>query len=158
MTAIATIRANVLALVRTLLPGYDVLEGRTPDSWFALNLRGGTSVVVSWAGEAKREPGPIGTRERQGYVYRFVLAVTGENWADPVGATYEAADVLEILKGSPTAAPGTPNLRNQTVGTIAGEKLYLRFADAAAQIAPTSTAQGGRFAWLSTWETNEVRV
>jgi hypothetical protein len=158
VTAISTLRANLIGLIGTLLPGTEILETRMPEAWFAVNIRGGSAVVVSYAGKPKREPGPIGKRDRQGYVYRFTIAITGENWAAPAEATYAAADMAETLFGSPFAPPNTPNLRTETIGSIAGEALYLRFVDEVMQMAPNSTPEGGRFAIVQTWETNEARM
>lgn len=157
-TAISMLRTNLLNAIRLLLPELDVIEARTPDAWYAMNLRGGTAVVVSYAGKPKRREGPVGRRGVQGYVFRFSIAITGEDWASPAGATYEAADVAEELFGSPTLPVETPSLRTTSLGTIAGETVYLRFVDEQMQMAPNSTPEGGRMAIVQTWETDEVRI
>lgn len=156
--ALETLRTNLIALVGSLLPGYNVKESLLPGAWWAVAYEGGVAVVVSYGGKPKRGEGATGTRVKQDYVYRFMVAVCGENWAAPAGASYEAADVAEILFGSPNAPPGTPNLRNQSIGSINGEAVYLTFVDESPQAAPNSQPDGGRFAWIQTWETTEVRM
>jgi len=152
------LRVNLKTLVETLLPGYNVKESLLPGAWWAVAYEGEVAVVISYAGKPKQGEGPVGTRVKERYVYRFAIAVCGEDWAEPAGASYEAADVAETLFGSPNAAPGTPNLRNQSIGNVYGEEVYLRFVDEVPQAAPNSQPDGGRFAWIQTWETTEVRM
>jgi len=156
-TTISTLRTNVLAAVAAVLPaGTDVFEARVPAASFSVAIRQ-PAVVVSYAGKPKREGGPIGNRGRQGYVYAFTIAVVESDWASPAGAAYRAADLAELLLGSPALPDATDNLRTLSLGTVHDEEVFLRFVSESLEIDPGSTAQGGKFALVQQWETNEVR-
>lgn len=157
MSTIDTLRANVLAAVASLVPaGTEVLEGRVPATAFALAIRT-PAVVVFYGGKPKKEDGPIGNRGKQGYSYLFTIAIVEADWAAPAGAAYRAANIAELIHGSPASPPGTPNLRTIDVGTINDEHVRLKFVSEAPEIDPGSTAQGGKFAMVQLWETEQVR-
>jgi hypothetical protein len=156
-STIDMLRTNVMAAIRSLVPAdVEVLEGRVPATAFALAIRT-PAVVVFYGGKPKKEDGPIGRRDRQGYSYVFTIAIVEANWATPQGAAYEAANLAEIIHGSPTSPDGTPNLRTIDLGVIHEDHVRLRFVSEAPEIDAGSTAQGGKFALVQTWQTEEVR-
>jgi hypothetical protein len=157
MSTIATLRTNLVAAVTAIVPaGTDVFEARVPAASFSVAIRQ-PAVVISYAGKPKREAGPVGNRGRQGYVYAFTIAVVESNWQTPAGAAYLAADLAELLLGSPALPPATDNLRTLSLGTINDEEVFLKFVSESLEVDPGSTAQGGKFAIVQQWETNEVR-
>lgn len=159
-TTISIVRAGLIAAIKTVLgPDVPVFESRVRAAWYLMNLPGHEAIVMCYEGQPMKERGPVGSRDRQGYVYRFSIAICSGDWATPVGATYGAADLGERLRGSPALPRETPNLRTQQIATILGEDVYVRFLDEVPTAAPNSTMQGGRFALLQTWETSpEVRA
>lgn len=157
MSTIATLRANVLAAVTSLVPaGTEVIEARVPATSFALAIRQ-PCVVVSYSGSPKKEPGPVGKRGVHGYVWGFTIAIIEADWQAPAGAAYRAADIAALLRGEPSLPDTTPNLQTINLGTVRGEDVYLTFVSEAPEIDPGSTAQGGKFALVQQYETNEVR-
>jgi hypothetical protein len=149
-SAIATIFADagVLAAIGGTAP--NVYEAKTADGWFLMSLVGTESVVYSYSGKPLQSRGPLGKRKDR-LQFEFSIALTSGNWADPVGATYTAADLAEFLMGSPSLPDSTPNLREIVIAHIDGEDIYLRFQNEASKMAPNSTLQGGRMALVQTW-------
>ena len=76
----------------------------------------------------------------------------------PAAAVERAEDIAELIFGSPSLPPSTPNLHTISLGTISGQDVYLKCIDEAKQVDPGSTAQGGKYAVVQRWETDpEVR-
>lgn len=157
MSTISTLRANLLSAIATILPvGTEIIEARVPAASFSVAIRH-PAVVVSYSGKPKKEPGPVGNRGKQGYSYVFTIAIVEENWQGPAEAAYGAAELAELLHGSPALSPATLNLRTANLGTINDEAVYLQFVSESLEVDPGSTAQGGKFAIVQTWETGEIR-
>lgn len=157
MSTIATLRTNVLAAVTSLVPvGTSVVEARVPATSFAL-AKQTPCVVISYAGSPKKEPGPVGRRGVHGYVWVFTLAIVEADWQTAAGAAYKAADIGALLRGEPSLPPTAPNLQTISLGTVRGEEVYLTFVSEAPEIDPGGTAEGGKFALVQQYETNEVR-
>jgi hypothetical protein len=153
-TTISLLRTKLLQTIKDIVgPDTEVLEGRAPQAWFAMNVRGKPAIVLTYAGRPKRNDGPLSRRDRQRYVYQFSIAVADADWQTPVGANYEAADLAEKLAGSPNNADTVPNLRTAPLIKIHDDWVYLRFISETPTMAPTSTPQGGRFALIQIWET-----
>jgi hypothetical protein len=127
--------AGVLAAIGGTAP--NVYEAKTSDGWFLMNLVGGEGVVFSY-----------GRKNR--LTFDFSIALCSGNWADPVGATYTAADLAEFLMGSPSL-PNSPCLNDIVVGRIGDDDIYLRYGGEVTKMAPNSTVQGGRIALVQTW-------
>lgn len=140
--------AGVLAAIGGTPP--NVYEAKTADGWFLMSLVGTESVVYSYSGKPLQSRGPVGKRKDR-LQFEFSIALTSGNWADPVGATYTAADLAEFLMGSPSLPESTPNLRDIVIGNIDGDDIYLRFMNEVTKMAPNSTLQGGRMALVQSW-------
>ena len=162
-TIIASLRAGLGAAISTVFADPAVLaaiggtapnlfEGKSPDAWFLMNIVGAEGVVYSYAKKRLEARGTIGKRNDR-TPYRFSIALCSGNWADPVGATYTAADLAEYLAGSPTLPSTVPSLRESIIGNISGDDICLRFVDEETKLAPNSTVQGGRIAIVQLWET-----
>jgi hypothetical protein len=157
VSTIATLRQNVLNAIASVLPfGTEIIEARVPATSFALAVRQ-PCVVVSYAGSPKKEPGPVGKRGVHGYVWVFTIAIVEADWQTPAGAAYKAADIGALLRGEPSLPDTTPNLQTICLGNVRGEDVYLTFVSEAPEIDPGGTAQGGKFALVQQYETNEVR-
>jgi hypothetical protein len=154
-TAIKTVFADptVLAAIGGTAP--NLFEGKTPDAWFLMNLVGAEGVVFSYDKKVLEARGPLGKRLDRWH-FRFAIAFCSGNWAEPVGATYAAADLAEYLAGSPTLPDGTPRVRELVVGNIDGNEIHIRCVDEVTKLAPNSTLQGGRIAIVQIWETSEA--
>jgi len=158
---IQTLCDAVNAAIVSLLPStVDVREARMPDLIFQTELRG-DGVVWSYAGIRKTDGGPLGDRGRQGYVFGFAVAAVGMDWSSPAGAVKEARDLAETLRGSPSQSmiPGgqrTPNLRTIRLTMIGDDPVYLVFLSESPRLDPQATAQGGRFAFVQSWETGPL--
>ena len=153
-TTISLLRTAVLDAIHTVLPDVQVLEARSPQGWFALNITGDLAVIVAYAGRPKKAEGVVGRRDRQRYVYQFSIAVADSDWQLPVGANYAAADLAERLIGSPNTADTVPNLRTQPLVKIHDDMVYLKFISETPTMAPNSTPFGGKFALVQLWETS----
>jgi hypothetical protein len=139
--------AGVLAAIGGTAP--NVYEAKTSDGWFLMNLVGGEGVVFSYGGKTLTARGPLGARKNR-LTFDFSIALCSGNWADPVGATYTAADLAEFLMGSPSL-PNSPCLNDIVVGRIGDDDIYLRYGGEVTKMAPNSTVQGGRIALVQTW-------
>jgi hypothetical protein len=148
-SAIATIFADagVLAAIGGTAP--NVYEAKSPDGWFLMSLVGTESVVYSYTGKTLVGRGPLGERKNR-LTFDFSIALCSGNWADPVGATYTAADLAEFLMGSPSL-PNSPCLNDIVIGRIGDDDIYLRYGGEVTKMAPNSTVQGGRIALVQTW-------
>lgn len=162
-TVIATLRANLKAAVAAVFADPAVksasgltpiiLEGKTAEAWFLMNLPGGEGIVIAYAPKQLKSRGPEGKR-RNRLCQRFSIALCSGNWAEPVGATYTAADLGEYLMGSPTLPPETTNLNDTKIGSINGDDIYIRYLSEEVKMAPNSTFEGGRSAIVTLWETD----
>jgi hypothetical protein len=152
-TAIETVFADptVLAAVGGTAP--NLLEGKTPEAWFLMNLVGAEAVVFSYVDKKLVARGPLGKRLDR-CTYQFSIALCSGNWAEPVGANYTAADLSEYLAGSPSISLTVPRLRDLEIATIGPDPIYLRYVSEATKLAPNSTLQGGRSAIVQLWETD----
>jgi hypothetical protein len=153
--AIASVFADpgVLAAIGGVAP--NMYESKSPDGWFLMNIVGAEGVVYSYSGKPLEARGPLGERKNR-IRFAFSIALCSGNWADPVGATYTAADLAEYLMGSPTLPDSTPNLGTNPIGNIKGDDIYLRYDGEATKLAPNSTVQGGRIALVQNWSTFPV--
>jgi hypothetical protein len=148
-SAISTIFADagVLAAIGGTAP--NVYEAKSQDGWFLMSLVGTESVVYSYTGKTLVGRGPLGERKNR-LTFDFSIALCSGNWADPVGATYTAADLAEFLMGSPSL-PSSQCLNDIVIGNIDGNDIYLRYSGEQTKMAPNSTVQGGRVALVQSW-------
>ena len=148
--AIATVfnDSGVIAAVGGVVP--NVYEAKSSDGWFLMNLPGGEGVVYAYAGKTLVGRGPLGARKNR-LTFDFSIALCSGNWADPVGATYTAADLAEFLMGSPSLPDSTPCLNDIVIGRIGDDEIFLRYAGEVTKMAPNSTQQGGRIALVQSW-------
>lgn len=148
MSNASTIRAALKIAIAALVPsGTNVYEARVPQMVFAVALRR-PAVVIAYGGKPKAGEGPVGRRDRQGYVYAFTIAVVGEDWQTPEGAAYDAADISDALMA----------LRTVQLTTINGNPVYLAFESETPEVLSGATEQGGLYAMVQSWRTNEVRA
>lgn len=145
MSVAGTIRGNLETAIAALVPEATIYQARVPQAIFEVAVRK-LAIVIAYAGKPKLREGPVSHRDRQRFAFSFVIAIVAEDWQTPEGAAYSAADVAERLMP----------LRNVQVATVNGNPLYLAFESEAPEVNPGATAQGGEYAMVQQWRTNEV--
>ncbi len=149
MNVVRSVRDSLVIALRAIVRNLDVdvEQARSPQAIFAVAKRL-PCVVVAYAGKPKEDEGPVGRRDVQKYSYRWVIAVVDEDWQTPEGAAMRVADLTETI---------FDGLRTVQLATVGQNPVFLKFESESPEVDPGAGDQGGRYAMVQAWRTNDVR-
>ena len=148
MNVVRQIRDSLIPALEAIVGAeVDVLQARAPQAIFGIAKRF-PAVVVAYAGKPKDGEGPVGRRDLQRYSYRWLIAVVDSDWQTPEGAAMRVSDLTEAI---------IDGLRTVQMTTVASNPLYLQFESESPEVDPGAAEQGGRYAMVQVWRTNDVK-